>query len=171
MESWRIIEDFPNYEVSDQGRVRSVVHKDRFGRIQGGHVLTPQPDGKGLYVHVVIRREGATLCRNVHRLVALAFIPNPHNYPEINHKDENKRNNAVNNLEWCTHKYNNNYGSKLGKTKGINNPMSKFDDDVVSFIQTNHRYCGGTMRNKDLAQKFNMSPTHVSSIAHGRRRA
>lgn len=51
----------------------------------------------------------------IHRLVAMAFIPNPNNYKEINHKDENPNNPNVNNLEWCTRKYNNNYGTRLSK--------------------------------------------------------
>lgn len=51
------------------------------------------------------------LTRYVHRLVAIAFIDNPYNYKEINHKDENKKNNSSENLEWCTRQYNNTYGS------------------------------------------------------------
>lgn len=61
---------------------------------------------------------------NVHRLVAEAFLPNPNNLPCVNHKDEDKTNNCVENLEWCSYQYNNNYGSKKGHL--INHPsMSK----------------------------------------------
>lgn len=59
--------------------------------------------------------------RSIHRLVAEAFIPNPLNLPEVNHKNENKSDNFVDNLEWCTSKYNSNYGTKLlrcSKTRG-----------------------------------------------------
>ena len=54
--------------------------------------------------------------KTIHRLVAEAFIPNPNNYPCINHKDENKENNNANNLEWCTYKYNSNYGTCRERT-------------------------------------------------------
>ena len=170
MEEWKVIEEFPNYEVSNLGRVRSIIHADSMGRTKGGNILKQAFDGKRNYLHVNLYKDGSkTHSTNVHRLVALAFIPNPNNLNEINHIDENKLNNRADNLEWCSHKYNNNYGSKYASTRGTKNPMSKIDDSVVTFILNNHKSRGGEMRNIDLARKFNLSPTHVCAIAHGRR--
>lgn len=67
--------------------------------------------GSNGYLHVLLCKNGKYITHNVHRLVAETFIPNPDNLPEINHKDENKENNCVDNLEWCTRKYNMNYGT------------------------------------------------------------
>ena len=169
-EIWKTIEGFPNYEVSNMGNVRSLAHRDKLNRVQGGRPIKPQFDGKGHYLHVGLHVNGVAKTVNVHRLVARAFIPNPCGYAEVNHKDENKTNNAASNLEWCTHEYNNTYGSKIDKGRGENNSICKATEKTVLFILKNHVYCGGTMRNKDLAKKFNLSPTHVSAIAHGRRR-
>ena len=168
-EIWKGLKDFPNYEVSNMGRVRSVVHTDRFGRKQGGHIIKSHFDGRGNYVHVGLMKNGKVIFRNVHRLVAIAFIENPHNYPEVNHKDEDKTNNAVNNLEWCTHKYNNNYMNKKGSARGVKNPMNKITQETVDFIKKNHKHCGGSIRGKDLAKMFGISQTHISFIVHGRR--
>jgi hypothetical protein len=90
------------YEVSNkEGRIRSV---------KTGKILKPGKDKCG-YSHVTLCKDGKTSRFQVHRLVATAFIPNPDNLPVVNHKDENPSNNCVDNLEWCTVKYNVNYGT------------------------------------------------------------
>lgn len=83
------------------------------------------------YLKVILCKDGKTKQLLVHRLVANAFIPNPLNLPFINHKDEDKTNNAVSNLEWCSQQYNTNYGTcpkrisaKL-KGKFVNGPKAK----------------------------------------------
>ena len=169
MEEWRGINGFPNYEVSNMGRVRSIDHVDNLGRSISGRILKQCYDGLHHYLHVNLCNNGTNLTRNVHRLVAETFLENPDGLPEVNHKDENKGNNAVSNLEWCDHVYNNNFGSKNGATRGELNPQSKFSKDAVAFIKKNHMACGGNLRNKELAEMFGMSPTHVCAIAHGRR--
>lgn len=105
--------DIPGYEglyaIEDDGKVWS--YKRGMYRKAG--------DVNG-YKQVILYKEGVQKHFYIHRLVAEAFIPNPDNLPQINHKDENKANNNVDNLEWCDNKYNMNYGSwpeKRGKQR------------------------------------------------------
>lgn len=104
------------YEVSSFGRVRSldreIVNKAGFRQSFTGRILSPARDKDG-YDRVVLAREGRRYNRIVHRLMAQSFIPNPENFPEVNHKDEDKTNNLLSNLEWCSDKYNVNYGTGL----------------------------------------------------------
>ena len=94
------------YEVSNkEGRIRSLNYRG-LGRTE---VLKPRKV-RGYYM-VTLTKDGKTQCFYVHRLVATMFIPNPENKPFVNHKDENKLNNSVENLEWCTNKENLNYGT------------------------------------------------------------
>ena len=106
------------YEVSDEGRVRSLdrVSKDSKGRKRffGGLIRQAFTDKDG-YELVSLWNNGKGGIFKVHRLVATAFIPNPDNLPLINHKDENTANNKVDNLEWCDSAYNTNYGSARSK--------------------------------------------------------
>ena len=100
------IKGYENYEVTTTGDVINT---------KTGRVLKQQKD-KGGYMQVALGRKKRFL---VHRLVAQAFIPNPLNLPCVNHRDEDKTNNSVDNLEWCTHEYNNNYGThnkKIGES-------------------------------------------------------
>lgn len=80
------------------------------------------------YRRVTLWENGEKFNVSVHRLVATAFLDNPNGYEEINHKDENKLNNNVNNLEWCTHLYNINYGTRAkrsAETRKRNNKLRK----------------------------------------------
>lgn len=111
-EKWKDIEEYEGlYQVSNLGRVKSlgngVTHKEE-------RILKQRKDNGG-YLKVHLCCEGKHKHHSVHRLVAQAFIPNPDNLPQVNHKDENKQNNCVDNLEWCTSEYNNNYGARTLK--------------------------------------------------------
>ena len=104
-EIWKDIDGFEGlYQVSNFGNVMSL----NYGNRGYAKKLTPKCNNSGrLWVELL--KGGKRKCMLVHRLVALAFIPNPNNFPQINHKDENPKNNFAFNLEWCTQSYNNNY--------------------------------------------------------------
>lgn len=113
--------DIPGYEgeygVTIDGKVYSY-KRNKF--------MKPALGKQGyLYIHLQQGNKGKKY--KIHRLVAMTYISNPNNYPCINHKDENKLNNHVSNLEWCTYKYNTNYGTciqrRAKKMTGENNPM------------------------------------------------
>lgn len=93
------------YQVSNLGNVK---------RVSKNRLLTPQKDKYG-YLHVSLSKNNKVKIYKVHRLVADTFIENKNNYKQINHKDEDKLNNNVNNLEWCNSKYNCNYGNRNNK--------------------------------------------------------
>ena len=118
MEEWRDIKGYEgDYQVSSYGRIRSLKHGE-------GRILHPGVDNKG-YMVARLRKKGVQKTFKVHRLVAKTFLENPNNYPCINHKDEDKQNNDVKNLEWCTYKYNNTYGTRLKKIAGKNSVKVK----------------------------------------------
>ena len=109
-EVWKDIPMYADiYEVSNLGRVRSKVT----GTTSKGY-----PNHKG-YLRAYIYLNGMVKKEFVHRLVALAFLPNPNGYPQVNHKDECKTNNCVENLEWCTGEYNRNYGTHKPICKSV----------------------------------------------------
>ena len=85
-----------DYEVSENGDVR---------RINNHHIIKPAVHKAGYHM-IRLRHCGKTITEYVHRLVAMAFIPNPNGYELVNHKDENRQNNAACNLEWCDRRYN-----------------------------------------------------------------
>lgn len=121
MEEWKDIEGYEGlYQVSNYGRVKSlertIVYKDGRKKVIKEKVLHNFHNELG-YCHVMLSKNGKLKRTKVHRLVAKAFIPNPNNYPIINHKDENPSNNIVENLEWCTYYYNTHYGTMIERVK------------------------------------------------------
>lgn len=99
-EQWKVIEGFEGiYEISNLGRLKS------FKKDKMGYILSNK-NSKGNYLSVVLEYKNKKRCAKMHRLVAEAFIPNPYNFPQVNHIDMNRQNNRTDNLEWCTRKYN-----------------------------------------------------------------
>ena len=106
-EMWKDIKGYEGkYQVSNKGRVRSLPRNTRTG-FRDGVILAPIKDSFG-YMVVNLSRK----LFKIHRLVAETFLDNPQNFKCVNHIDENKSNNCIDNLEWCTYAYNNNYGTR-----------------------------------------------------------
>lgn len=121
-EIWKDIEGYPNYQVSNMGRVKSL----KFGKEK---ILKSNNDGGG-YFMVNLSKDRKQKTHRIHRLVASAFLPNPDNLPQVNHKDEDKSNNRVENIEYCDAKYNNSYGTRIER---IQKPILQFtkEDKLV----------------------------------------
>lgn len=134
-EIWKPINGFEGlYEVSNTGLVRSmdrvIVTKRGVKKPLKGKILKPNMnDG---YAYICLSKDGKELKYKAHRLVAEAFIPNPDNLPYINHKNECKSDNRVENLEWCTKWYNEHYGTFHEKSvtnlrKKLGRPICQYD--------------------------------------------
>lgn len=123
-EIWKDIPGYEGlYQVSNCGQVRSIKN----GRTR----LLSQSRRKG-YFAVDLSKNGKAKTQSVHRLVAMAFVPNPCNFPEVNHRDETVSNNTADNLEWCTSAYNNAYGTRPARIGAMKaKPVEQLRDGVV----------------------------------------
>lgn len=136
MEVWKAVKDYEGlYEISNLGRIRSVSRVIRWGSGKGydklieSRILSPSINNSGYEIIILNKPNHKTICRTIHRLVAEAFIPNPNNLTDVNHKDENKKNNMVENLEWLTHKDNMNWSETSKKISAAH--RSKTEDDLL----------------------------------------
>lgn len=117
---WKDIKNYEGlYQISDTGEVRSldklVTYSNGRKHLYKGKLISPAIHNN--YYAVTLHKDGKMQTVYIHRLVAQHYLDNPNNLPYINHKDENKLNNAVSNLEWCTPLYNNIYGNRIEKVK------------------------------------------------------
>ena len=130
-EIWKDIKGYEGlYQVSNLGNVRSMDRITRDGRKIKGKNIKPHTNGNSRYLRAALCNNGKIKYENIHRLVAKAFIPNPENKPEVNHKDENPSNNLIDNLEWMTSKENSNYGT--GHLRAILN--TNFDSIKENYL-------------------------------------
>ena len=132
-EVWKDVVGFEGYyKVSNKGNVRSVVRKDSIGRKRGGR-KRKHFCREGGYPEINLYKDGLRKQKLIHRLVAEAFIPNPKSFLEVNHRDENKKNNCVENLEWCDARYNNNYGTRIERVSKKVRAINIKTGEVITF--------------------------------------
>ena len=170
MEEWKTIEDFPDYEVSNMGNVRS---KDRdiidtWGRhyhlTSKMMTIQIQVGKKDHYPQAMVTITDSNRKHHrliVARLVAKAFIPNPNNLPQVNHKDENSLNNHVDNLEWCTSYYNIHYKDKIERGSYNKRLLIDVYDSSMNFIET----IKGMV---EVSKKYNVSKQFICDCCKGR---
>lgn len=124
IEIWKYIKGYENlYQISNLGRVKSMGNGNSSNSKE--RILKPTTNNKG-YLYIGLCKDGKVKYYLVHRLVANSFIDNPDNYNEVNHINEDKTDNRVNNLEWCSREYNINYGSRIERARNsnINHPST-----------------------------------------------
>lgn len=162
-EQWKPVVGYEGYyEVSNLGRVRSIdrkivycngVCKTHKGRIMKTWVSNRGREGLGL------KKDTCQTYQSVHRLVAMAFLPNPDNLPEVNHKDENPLNNRVDNLEWCTSDYNRHYGTRAERAS------QKLWVPVIGIDKDGNEYHFASI--KEAEEKTRANKNHISKCCLG----
>lgn len=133
---WKELPIDPRYKVSEDGKIKGLE----------GKILKQSKDTRG-YLFVTLNSNYKQYHLSMHRAVAMCYIPNPHNLPQVNHKDEDKTNNNVENLEWCDNKYNSHYshakavlmidkvtGKVVKRFEALRDVDSYFDKDVHQSI-------------------------------------
>ena len=156
-EEWRPIPNFPSYKANRSGQVLG----------PSGRILKPRPYTRD-YLYVCMWQNGKTHTKRLHRLIALTFIPNPENKPEVSHKDLNKNNNAVENLEWVTSSENTIHAKENGRggafLKGSKHPESKLkEQDVLDIIEG----ISDGFYHKDIAKYYGVSRHTITLIVRG----
>lgn len=162
-EYWKDISGYENlYQVSNLGKIRSIKN----GKIKMRSLARYSPSNTTTYYKITLCKDGKRETKWVHRIVAEAFIPNPDKLEEVNHKDENGLNNSIDNLEWCTHKYNNNYGTKNRRTS---DKLSK----AVEQYDLKGRYIRTFKSAKEACEYLNVDISNrdsISKVCNGKRK-
>jgi hypothetical protein len=159
-EIWKDIIGYEgHYQISNRGRVKSLARKDASQHTLKECILKPNLNKLG-YPLVSLCKDGQPKTYKIHRFVAIAFIPNPYDKPEVNHKSGVKLDNRAENLEWVTHQENINHKNTiLGKNnKGQNHGMAKLTE--VSVLQIRK----SSLKIKELARMYQVSKTLIRLI-------
>ena len=157
------------YMISNHGNLRSIDRKDSIGRKVKARELKLRLNPHNGYLNTSLYKDGKMLMCTIHRLVAETFIPNPENKRTVNHKNGDKTDNRVDNLEWVTHSENNKHAYDNGlkvPTKGEQHGRAKLTEAKVREIRD--RYDNGCPQYK-LAEEYGVSQRHISMIIRGER--
>lgn len=174
MEEWRKIEGFDNYEVSNFGRIRTLEYRvrNRNGtRIVRSRIRKLILDKWGYYM-VHLKKSTKTYPQKVHRLVAEAFMSNPENKPQINHKNCIKTDNRASNLEWVTqsenvlHSYRNGHKGN-GLRKPVKCSLGTFDSSYAAAEYVNANIFRGTKKIRHIASRIRRCAAGFQSMAYG----
>jgi NUMOD4 motif len=172
---WRAVGGYKGlYEVSNTGLVRSIEREITYvkngvayKKTLKGVVLKTSPNTKG-YPSVYLSKEGKRETCMVHRLVAKAFIPNPSNKPQVNHRDGNKEHNHMRNLEWNTNQENQNHAVKTGLRRvGYNCPFTRFTPEQAKWIREHYIPRHAEYSIKAMSERFGVSEHTVRRAVHG----
>ena len=174
MESFKQILDYPDYWISEFGRVLTRSRKVRFTHAKTGkeHYRTTKErflkvyeNNRTGYKFVQLYKNKKSKNKNIHRLVAEAFIKNYQNHPVINHRDGNKHNNIVNNLQWCTNEYNHEHATKTGLVaKGEKIGTSKLNKACIIAIR---KLISSGWKDSEIAGLFDVSRSNITLIRLG----
>jgi hypothetical protein len=147
------IKDFDNYFINSDGKIKN----------KKGQLLKVEISKEGYY-RVTLSKDGKCVKYLLHRIVAIQFIPNPENKPQVNHKNGIKSDNRVENLEWCTRSENEKHAHKNGlkNHKGEKHPSCKLTENDV--IEIRKLYSEKRFTQKQLAEKFNVCFQNISLI-------
>lgn len=168
-EIWRDVKGYEGlYQVSNLGKVKSysrVVRCKGGFRTQPSKILSPQTDKKKKFYNFVrLYKNGISKLFFVHRLVAIAFIQNTKNLPQVNHKDGNKLNNNAENLEWCTASEN----LKHAFVIGLSTPVTSHYRGVKAFRLSDGFFVGEYKSQHEAANILGLNVSHVCSVLKGR---
>lgn len=165
MEEWKSIIGFEGlYEVSNLGRVRSLW--DGRHQTHRTKILKPIKMNSG-YLCVGLHKNGEEKKFLVHRLVAEAFIPNPLNKPQVNHKTEDKTQNSVDCLEWCTNEYNQNYGTRNERVSKARINNSKISKPVLQLTK-NGELVAEYPSTREAERQTVIDPSSISKCCNGK---
>lgn len=163
---WKIYPDYPFLQVNQFGEVRTkdriTVRKNGTKYHTKGRILKQWENNMG-YMYVKFSVDGKTVKLYVHRMVATCFIPNPKGYPEVNHKDNNPKNNVTSNLEWCTKQYNldykKNFGTSPAQIQGTPVIAINLETSKVFYFESQ----------SEAGRQLSANPGHINNVISGKR--
>ena len=168
-EEWRDIKGYEGlYQVSSYGRIKALANPQMVHRPKSDKFMVLCNEKDGYKIVGLTDRNGTRITKRVHRLVAQAFIPNPNNLKEINHINEIKADNRVENLEWCDTKYNLTYGHRLDYVRGENSATAKLTERDVLEIRRTYKKGDLQYGQSALGKRYGVSHVSIAAIINGK---